>query len=137
MLRRRLQQISCIVNGITFPLLFAVLLAHTILRRYLPNVAHGKENFDFFWEGEQEGDDKHHPPFIINYRVLLGTVLAFLVSCAVDVGGLAGGGLLVPVFYQVVGFGLVSSFSAKHRIMFYIWLHGFQSFAWGQHIRAC
>lgn len=108
MLRRRLQQLSCIVNTVTFSLLVSLLLAHILLRRYLPNVARGKENFDFFFEGEQEGDDQHHPPFVIDWRVVLGTILAFLVSCAVDVGGLAGGGLLVPVIYQVVGLGLVS-----------------------------
>lgn len=112
MLRRRLQQLSFVVNGVTFSLLGSLLLAHILLRRYLPNVAHGKENFDFFFEGDQEGDDQHHPAFVIDWKLLLGTLLAFLVSCAVDVGGLAGGGLLVPIFYQVVGFGLVSeSFS--------------------------
>jgi hypothetical protein len=71
-------------------------------------VAHGKENFDFFFEGDQEGDDQHHPPFVVDVKLRLGTLWAFLVSCAVDVGGLAGGGLLVPIFYQVVGVGLVS-----------------------------
>lgn len=116
MLRRRLQQLSCILNAVTFSLLLSLVLAHTLVRRYLPHVSHGKENFDFFFEGEQESDDQHHPPFIIDWRVVMGTILAFLVSCAVDVGGLAGGGLLVPIFYQVVGFGLVSSGQA-------VWLY--------------
>lgn len=73
-----------------------------------------QENFDFFFEGDQEGDDRQHPPFVVDWRVMLGTVLAFLISCAVDVGGLAGGALLVPVFYQVVGFGLVSRSRSRH-----------------------
>lgn len=108
MLRRRLQQFSCIINSTSFTLCLSLLLAHVLLRRYLPNVARGKENFDFFWEGPQEGDDQHHPPFVISWRVVLGMVLSFLVSCASDVGGSASGGLHVVVFYVVVGFGLVS-----------------------------
>lgn len=115
MLRRQLQQLSSVVNVVSFTLLISLLLAHILLRQFLPHVAHGKENFDFFFEGDQEGDDQHHPPFVVDWRVLVGTVLAFIVSCAVDVGGLAGGGLLVPIFYQVVGFGLVSVTAADQR----------------------
>jgi len=126
MLRRRLQQLSCVLNAVTFSLLLSLVLAHTLVRRYLPHVSHGKENFDFFFEGEQESDDQHHPPFIIDWKVVIGTTLAFLVSCAVDVGGLAGGGLLVPVFYQVVGFGLVSlgqavAVSRLRNIILVVW----------------
>lgn len=108
-----MQQLSCVINAGTFGLLLSLLLAHVLLRKYLPNVAtHGTQNLDFFFEGDQEGDDQQHPPFLIDWRVVAGTALAFLVSCAVDVGGLAGGGLLVPIFYQTVGFGLVSDTKA-------------------------
>lgn len=114
-----MQQLSCVINAGTFSLLLSLLLAHVLLRKYLPNVAtHGTQNLDFFFEGDQEGDDQQHPPFVIDWRVVAGTVLAFLVSCAVDVGGLAGGGLLVPIFYQVVGLGLVSDV----RLGVHMWL---------------
>jgi hypothetical protein len=107
MLRRRLQQVACAINASSFSLALALLLAHLLLRRYEPHVAHGKENFDFFFEGDQEGDDRRHPLFQLDLRVAAGACLSALVSCAVDVGGVVWGGLHVGIYFLVVGFDLV------------------------------
>jgi hypothetical protein len=60
--------------------------------------------------GHQEGDsdDQQHPPFVLDARVAAGACLSGLVSCAVDVGGVAWGSLHVGIYFLVVGFGLVS-----------------------------